>query len=287
MEIPAGAPAVEPAPLSTADASSPVAETARDEPTTTFPFLRLPIELRNMVYRNLLVSRHRVHLDCIDNYIRVRSGHLCRHRLDIHTAVLRVCSQLNAEALDILYGENSFVCKTVFFHPSALPNLISPGNRRRLRTLTIQHLCEIQKLNIDREDEYASDWDGMSDFSWDSNGNDDEGQERILAPRPPELFESQWRLVLQSLTSLTLTLIVECCLHQADLSRVLSNNEELNEYALLETKRFMHFYSSHVQPSVKVRHHVWCEDHTCACRFRDEMCAKIQRHVAKQWLENC
>jgi hypothetical protein len=74
-------------------ADKPIAREITDGKSASFPFLRLPIELRKMIYRPLLVSPHRVHLDCI--FLNEDGDFYCKHRLDIYTPLLRVCIQIS------------------------------------------------------------------------------------------------------------------------------------------------------------------------------------------------
>lgn len=61
------------------------------------PFLGLARELRDVIYRDLLI---------VDRY-KVQSILTCNHNL--HSAILRVCKKIYKEAKEILYGENCWI----------------------------------------------------------------------------------------------------------------------------------------------------------------------------------
>ena len=64
---------------------------------TTFPFMKLPTELRLKVYRELLKPR---------NDLRMKFHELGMNHL--HPNILRTCHQVYEEAMEVLYGENIF-----------------------------------------------------------------------------------------------------------------------------------------------------------------------------------
>jgi len=64
--------------------------------TTSFQFLDLPGEMRNAIYRELLVF--------------VRCTHCPRIHDVCHTGILRTSKNVSKEALDILYGDNQIRC---------------------------------------------------------------------------------------------------------------------------------------------------------------------------------
>ncbi|WYZ38548.1 hypothetical protein EsH8_III_000462 [Colletotrichum jinshuiense] len=66
-------------------------------------FFRLPIEIRQSIYKCILVAKEPV---------RVRQGWSAvypRNRPGIDTSILRVCRQVRNEAINVLYGENTFL----------------------------------------------------------------------------------------------------------------------------------------------------------------------------------
>ena len=89
-----------PAPISTPTAPMPI-------PQSRSPFFSLPLELRRMVYRYLLVTKGDIHLDSL-----LGNSTPCQHNTPkICAALLRVCRLITPEALDVLYGENFFTVK--------------------------------------------------------------------------------------------------------------------------------------------------------------------------------
>ncbi|KAK2029688.1 hypothetical protein LX32DRAFT_718138 [Colletotrichum zoysiae] len=79
--------------------SSP--ETLDDK--NAFHLMKLPIEIRRKIYKEILV---------VNDPIRVRQGWSAvypRNRPMVETGILRVCRQVRNEAVDVLYGENTFL----------------------------------------------------------------------------------------------------------------------------------------------------------------------------------
>ena len=78
---------------------------------TSTGFLDLPYDLRLMIYYHYIPHKCEVHLE-IRPYIGARwitnmdNAHLVQHPF---TNILRVSEQVYEEAVDILYGENTFV----------------------------------------------------------------------------------------------------------------------------------------------------------------------------------
>ena len=68
---------------------------------STFPFLELPIEIRDMIYDHLLVNKHFPSL----NYSRLNHY----HKLNISTSILYISHQVHAESSRVLYGRNAAV----------------------------------------------------------------------------------------------------------------------------------------------------------------------------------
>ncbi|KAL2880960.1 hypothetical protein SGCOL_003612 [Colletotrichum sp. CLE4] len=85
-----------------------LSRTATPEPepepeSRTCPFLRIPLEIREDIYKYILVA---------DEPIRVRQGWSAvypRNRPGIPTDLLLTCRQVRREALNTLYGENTFL----------------------------------------------------------------------------------------------------------------------------------------------------------------------------------
>lgn len=88
--------------------------------TACLLFSRWPLEIRRLVYHELLVA------SCIDHPDRLVEDRIstliitraqkAMYKLGIDTTVLRTCRQIYIEALPMLYGDNKFV----FFSASAL-----------------------------------------------------------------------------------------------------------------------------------------------------------------------
>ena len=85
----------------------------QDHPAATFPFLKLPLEVRNMVYHLLLTTPKPLGTMDEDGDLELlkfscdepswaRWGHY-----HLHPAILRVCKQLQKESSMILYEENT------------------------------------------------------------------------------------------------------------------------------------------------------------------------------------
>ena len=86
-----------------------------------FPFLSLPSELRNNIYRLLLTSSS-PEIASSPNILLTRTSNAL---LNIHPALLLTCRQINAEATSILYAENRFQA-----HPTWLTDMtfaLDPG----------------------------------------------------------------------------------------------------------------------------------------------------------------
>ena len=66
-------------------------------PSTQFPFLKLPPEIRNMIYRILLCHNG-----------PIGSVNLVKDHIGLHPKVLRMCHQVLSEARIILYRQNVF-----------------------------------------------------------------------------------------------------------------------------------------------------------------------------------
>jgi hypothetical protein len=71
----------------------------------SFPFMKLPAELRLRVYREVLQTE-----DC-EQEILMDISELCGDEefYDLHPNILRTCRQVHDEAVEVLYGENIFI----------------------------------------------------------------------------------------------------------------------------------------------------------------------------------
>ncbi|KAI9707621.1 MAG: hypothetical protein M1836_000582 [Candelina mexicana] len=106
-----------------------ILSTLRTSPKT-FPFLRLPPELRNKVYRCLLVSTKTF-------TVGLRFG-------SFDTSLLSVNKQIHEEASGIFYEENIFrIPQSVFIGPPIIEQLrdlyrLPPSRLRQLRNLNLE-----------------------------------------------------------------------------------------------------------------------------------------------------
>ncbi|KAG7285871.1 hypothetical protein NEMBOFW57_008165 [Staphylotrichum longicolle] len=252
-----------------------------DKPTAFFPFLKLPFEIRTMIYRMLLVSRRRIHLDC---FLPEDTG--CSHRLGLYTQVLRVCRQISAEALDVLYGENNFVSIVYDSTEPVISEHFLSSNLRRLRILTFVHPCIPHNVNVDYAHDYGSDLSDVSTGSWDSDSSSS-GHERFIAPPPITCLPHHLVSILGNLTRLTLTLTVNCCHCPVHLTEsIISNDEGLREYNSLKIENRLSIYEQYLSPTVKVHRRVWCSDHGCRCALKNKSCRRIQSYVKSLWLKD-
>ena len=73
---------------------------------------KLPVEIRNQIYEDLLLYRDGcITLNFDGNAIDRWEG----DRVGLHTAILRICKQAYAEGSNVLYGHNHFrYCPTAF-----------------------------------------------------------------------------------------------------------------------------------------------------------------------------
>jgi hypothetical protein len=233
-----------------------------------------------MVYRKLLVSTQRIHLSCF----RVNS---CLHLYIIYTSILRVCRLVSAEALDVLYGENEFAFTHTYFNPAPILDRFSAANMRRIRKLGIDHQCFLYGINIDPGYEYGSDW-GADSVDSDVDTASDDGlipdeYERYVAPAKVKLQPNVWRPILANLTSLTITLTLECCSPRYD-EYIISDVKEVKDRCRQKIKEALEFYGIHVPASVKVHRRVRCEDHECFCSVKERKCNRIQRYIKAVWV---
>lgn len=130
---------------------------ARDPPTKVLglesPLLLIPGEIRNKIYRHLLVSPSQILLMNTD------SGPQAYHDegpqlLSIHPALLGTCSKIYHEAITILYEENSFSYAHCLppMEDSDPREIFAFGftNFKRVRHLSVHlHLCQKCPLLLD------------------------------------------------------------------------------------------------------------------------------------------
>ncbi|KAJ3947015.1 uncharacterized protein N0V96_003398 [Colletotrichum fioriniae] len=124
-------------------AATPESEPEPQPKSHTCPFLRIPLEIREDIYKYILVA---------DEPIRVRQGWSAvypRNRARIRTDLIRTCRQVRKEALNTLYGENTFLY--LLRDAVELPALNAQGENE----IVVQHPL-------------ATDNDALSDYEADS-----------------------------------------------------------------------------------------------------------------------
>ncbi|KAK1599422.1 uncharacterized protein LY79DRAFT_683421 [Colletotrichum navitas] len=85
------------------DLSSRMTSPKTPDDENAFPLMKLPIEIRRKIYKEILV---------VKDPIRVRQGWSAvypRNRPMVETSILRACRQVRNEAVDVLYGDNTFL----------------------------------------------------------------------------------------------------------------------------------------------------------------------------------
>jgi hypothetical protein len=178
--------------------------------------------------------------------------------------VLKLCRQITAEALSVLYGENTFV---FLEHDIAYntPLLHFPEETLlRIRKLRVVHPCGLNP------------WPG--------------GGKRPIAPVPanPPRSPDIWRSVLANLNSLTLVLSVPCYRITAEEAA-----EEVARHAAncpdgaRAARDVMGFYHTGLLPSVTVRRRVLCHFEACPSRAFETVggeCEALHRYVENIWV---
>lgn len=106
-----------------AGAAVPDAIVAPDSASAPFPFLHLPLELREQVYSNLLLHP-----------LLVEISHCPPYFPWVHHSILLTCRTVHSEARRILYSHNTFYLRR--FSRLFLDN-IGPTNRNLLRKIRI------------------------------------------------------------------------------------------------------------------------------------------------------
>ncbi|KAF2432080.1 hypothetical protein EJ08DRAFT_732826 [Tothia fuscella] len=116
--------------------TTPPLAASQQTPEGDYGFFRLPAELRNQIYSELIVT------DCA-----FRLGHHGPYshepRQEIHPAILRTSSAVYHEAIAILYGNNSFFLGPVGFKPTYSASFltsIGPHNALLIRTVVTHSL---------------------------------------------------------------------------------------------------------------------------------------------------
>ncbi|KAK8209730.1 hypothetical protein IWZ01DRAFT_506543 [Phyllosticta capitalensis] len=121
----------------------------RQQEQKTFPFLRLPGELRNQIYELLLTSDSLPSLQAKARHCHTVTASSKLPRADIHPAILSTCRAIHEEATPILYARNTFAA-----HPSLLtkmPHLVRPSRPVLANSVIsqIQHWRVAVRLDTD------------------------------------------------------------------------------------------------------------------------------------------
>ncbi|KAK1966621.1 hypothetical protein LY78DRAFT_657081 [Colletotrichum sublineola] len=114
-----------------------------------FPLMRLPVEIRQKIYREILVAK---------DPIRVRQGWSAvypRNRPMVETSILRACRQVRNEAVDVLYGENTFLYLLRETAKSPATNILGENE------IVVQHPLMV--------DEPLSEYEGNSEDEYDED----------------------------------------------------------------------------------------------------------------------
>ncbi|KAK7456307.1 hypothetical protein CaCOL14_004351 [Colletotrichum acutatum] len=134
--------------------ATPESETEPQPKSRTCPFLRIPLEIREDIYKYILVA---------DEPIRVHQGWSAvypRNRVGIRTDLIRTCRQVRKEALNTLYGENTFLY--LLRDAAELPALNAQGENE----IVVQHPL-------------ATDNDALSDYEADSADEYSDGEDEV------------------------------------------------------------------------------------------------------------
>lgn len=225
-----------------------------------------------MVYRELLVTPHRIYLHCHRHL-------LCEHRTSLTLGVLRVCRQISNEALDVFYGENDF-CFQATPDPQLKILINSEANQDRLRRLSIEHPFTTKVVNADPEDG-TEDFDSDDDITYVTD-DDDPARERTLCidwHSPLVLRTNGWRPILSRLTQLTIVVTVDCCIHRLRWGSIVSRDKARKDYAARRIKRPLDFYNDRLPTTATVKFGVRCDAHDCLCRLKNQTCANVHKYV--------
>ena len=113
---------------------------AHDENARNSPLLSLPGEIRNKIYRLVLVSDP-------DWAITIKPAHMRRQR-----SLLKTCYQIREEASQIYYGENIFLTTSLnadLFHTTRFLRSPDQSIARMLSSLTLVHsLSQPQQYSV-------------------------------------------------------------------------------------------------------------------------------------------
>ncbi|KAK1673485.1 hypothetical protein BDP55DRAFT_556341 [Colletotrichum godetiae] len=175
--------------------ATPESEPEPEPESRTCPFFRIPLEIREDIYKYILVA---------DEPIRVRQGWSAvypRNRPGIPTDLLLSCRQVRREALNTLYGENTFL---YLLRDAAEPPAL---NAQGENEIVVQHPLANDALSdyeADSAYEYSDDDDRLPASS-SSLGNNYKGTEidvrrfghkfrKLMIVAEPNRAEASYRL---------------------------------------------------------------------------------------------
>ena len=105
----------------------PSAEEKHKQNAQNSPLLKLPAELRNKVYRSILIADDEININMRD--------------IQAYTRILNVCTQIRTEASEIFYGENTFRITDA--------ERQQPDTASFLQEAGIQNIAKISTLTVD------------------------------------------------------------------------------------------------------------------------------------------
>lgn len=85
---------------------------------------KIPPEIRNKIYRYLLLNPLLGTYEALGDPIYPADPHACGVQYELFPAILRTCRQISTEALVVLYGENTFFVEWLVCPLSIVLNLL-------------------------------------------------------------------------------------------------------------------------------------------------------------------
>ncbi|PCH08053.1 Hypothetical protein PENO1_008920 [Penicillium occitanis (nom. inval.)] len=91
---------------------NPLDNSSSCEPPTGIGFLDLPYELRLMIYHYSIPRNYQITVNCnLRSCVRWKNDQSLDERTHSFLSILLVSKQVSEESLNVLYGDNSFVCQ--------------------------------------------------------------------------------------------------------------------------------------------------------------------------------
>ncbi|KAF2637061.1 hypothetical protein P280DRAFT_137576 [Massarina eburnea CBS 473.64] len=127
--------------------------------SSTFPFLKLPAEIRNMIYKLVLATDDEIEFQrAYENrekgrfLIKRQRPHIITNN-DINVKLLRVSKQIREEATVFLYSGNTFF----FFSANTLPKFFSQyaTHVRDIRSITL-NVCHCSQAALEKAFSYLA-----------------------------------------------------------------------------------------------------------------------------------